>query len=169
MDMTSLFLLVLFGFLAVPGLQKIAEEFYELFLVGRGYLKVFLFYPNRRFSYWYAKPKGNEVFVKGGRYEFSDDPDYMPTLSGLFTSMPSIFLDWKTKKQIKVCRTEEVGHGEKDPRAADGAGKMAWSAGFIEGAGDMKNIKLFFMIIMIAVIGIAVLEVAIKSGMMPGA
>lgn len=167
MDIIAICLLCVFGFMAVPGVIKIAEEIYELMLVGRGYLKVFLFYPNKRFSYWYAKPKVNQISVKGGTYDFVDDSDFMPTMSGMFSSMPAIFLDTKTKTQIKMCN-QDVPKGEKDPRAADGAGKLAWAAGFLEGAGDMKNVKLFFLIIMIAVVALAAIILITKSGLVGG-
>lgn len=146
---TELWLFVGLGFLGVAGIIKVAEEIYEAFLVGQGFLKVFLMRPNRRATMWYSKPKDKQIVIEGMAYAFSDDPDYMPVLGGLFVGMPTIFLDSKTNRQIKVCNTNIMDAGN-DPRALDGAGKLSWSAGFLEGAGDLKQLKMFFIILLVA-------------------
>jgi hypothetical protein len=151
------------GLLAIPGVIKLTEETFEMFMVGRGYIKTFLILPNRRISSWYTKPKMKEIIVGDQAYEFSDDPDYMPTLTSTVSSMPMVMLDSKTNKQLKICNTF-TSLKDVNPVAQRGAGKLAWTAGFLEGAGDIKQLKLFFIVILIAVIGLALMQIMAMNG-----
>jgi hypothetical protein len=143
-DATELaLLLAVTSALAIPGLLKLLEFWYEFFQSRKGFIKVIYNYPNRAANHFYVKPKMKEFVCENHQYAFNDHPDYIMR----YGFIPTVIVDSSCHKQIKIHNTEARDAGLPTPEQLDGLGRQAYSLGFREALKKIINIDRYFLLL----------------------
>jgi hypothetical protein len=141
---TLAFFLAITAVFYIPGVLKLTEIVYENLMASRGFIRVYLFFINRRASTYYVKPKNKRINAAGGEFEFNDHPDFM----FYFKRMPTIWIDAKTHKQLQVFNAN-APQASVSADQLDGIARHSYNIGFREALKKFVNWDKFLILILI--------------------